>query len=50
MDATNDQAREVQQFVGFVSYYGRFVQDFASIARPLHRLALQLWEQLVVAD
>ena len=30
--------REVQQVLGFVSYYRRFVRDFAFIARPLHRL------------
>ena len=30
--------REVQQFLGFAGYYRRFVRDFASIARPLHRL------------
>lgn len=30
--------REVQQFVGFASYYRRFIQDFASIAKPLYRL------------
>ena len=30
--------REVQQFLGLASYYRRFVQDFAKIAKPLHRL------------
>ena len=30
--------REVQQFLGLASYYRRFVQDFAQIAKPLHRL------------
>ena len=30
--------REVQQFLGFASYYRRFIKDFAQIARPLHRL------------
>ena len=29
---------EVQQFLGFASYYRRFIQDFAEIAKPLHRL------------
>ena len=29
---------EVQQFLGFASYYCRFIQDFAGIAKPLHRL------------
>ena len=27
---------EVQHFVGFTSFYRRFVKDFAKIARPLH--------------
>ena len=30
--------REVQQFLGFASYYRRFIKDFAQIAKPLHRL------------
>ena len=30
--------REVQQFLGLASYYRRFVEDFARVARPLHRL------------
>ena len=30
--------QEVKQFVGLASYYRRFIQNFASIARPLHRL------------
>ena len=29
---------ETQQFLGLVSYYRRFVKDFAHIARPLHPL------------
>lgn len=30
--------REVQQFLGLANYYRRFVEKFAHIARPLHRL------------
>ena len=30
--------REAQQFLGFASYYRRFIKDFAHLARPLHRL------------
>ena len=30
--------REVQQFLGLANYYRRFVEDFAKIAKPLHRL------------
>lgn len=29
---------EVRQFVGQASYYRRFVKDFASVAKPLHKL------------
>ena len=29
--------REVQQFLGLANYYRRFVQDYARIAKPLHR-------------
>ncbi len=30
--------KEVQSFLGFASYYRRFIQGFAEIAKPLHRL------------
>ena len=30
--------REIRQFLGFVSYYRRFIKNFATIAKPLHRL------------
>ena len=30
--------REVQQFLGLASYYQYFVRDYATIAKPLHRL------------
>jgi len=28
--------KEVQQFVGFINFYRRFIQDFSHIARPLY--------------
>lgn len=31
-------AKEVQQFLGLANYYRRFIKDFASLAKPLHRL------------
>ncbi len=30
--------KEVQQFVGFASYYRRFIKNFAETTKPLHRL------------
>ena len=31
-------AQEVQQFLGLVNYYRRFIKDFTTMATPLHRL------------
>jgi len=28
--------KDVQKFLGLVNYYHRFIEGFASIARPLH--------------
>ena len=36
--ATPNSTKEVPQFLGLAGYYRRFIQDFAKIARPLHRL------------
>ena len=30
--------KEIQQFLGLAGYYRHFIKDFASIAKPLHRL------------
>jgi len=35
---TPNSTKEVQSFLGFASYYSRFIQDFAEMAKPLHRL------------
>jgi len=35
---TPTSVQAVQQFLGLASYYRRFVQNFAEIAKPLHRL------------
>ena len=31
-------AQEVQRFLGLANYYHRFIKDFATMAKPLHRL------------
>ena len=38
--------KDVQKFLGLVNYYCQFIQDFASIARPLHDMVRkdQKWE------
>ena len=30
--------RDVQQFLGLANYYRRFIKDFATVAKPLHKL------------
>ena len=35
---TQTSVQEVQQFLGLASYYRRFVKNFATIAKPLHKL------------
>ena len=38
--------KEVQQFLGLGNYYRRFIRDYATIAKPLHRLTEAGWEFL----
>ena len=33
--------QQVQQFLGLASYYRKFIKDFATVAKPLHRLTEQ---------
>ena len=35
---TPTNLQQLQQFLGFASYYRRFIQNFATISKPLHRL------------
>ena len=35
---TPTTTKEVQRFLGFASYYRRFIPKFADVAKPLHRL------------
>ena len=35
---TPRNVQDVRSFLGLASYYRRFVEDFASIAQPLHKL------------
>ena len=30
--------RDVQQFLGLANYYRKFIKDFGTMAKPLHRL------------
>ena len=36
---TSTSTKETQSFLGFASYYRRFIRNFAQIAKPLHKLA-----------
>ena len=35
---TPTSVQDIQQFLGLASYYRRFIKDFSTIAKPLHRL------------
>ena len=35
---TATSTKDVQQFLGFVGFYRRYIKNFSSIARPLHDL------------
>ncbi len=46
---TPSNLREVRQFLGLSSFYRRFINDFAAIAQPLHRLTRKgvhfMWDE-----
>ena len=33
-----DSKKKVQQFLGFANFYRKFIQNFSSVAAPLHAL------------
>ena len=35
---TPTNQKQVQQFLGLCNYYRHFIQDFATMAKPLHQL------------
>ena len=35
---TSKYVKDVQKFLGLANYYRWFIEDFASIARPLHNM------------
>ena len=35
---TPNEVKNIQKFLGLANYYRQFIQDFASIVRPLHNL------------
>ena len=39
---TSKYVKNVQKFLGLVNYYCWFIQDFASIAKPLHDITKEL--------
>jgi hypothetical protein len=47
---TPTECREVQQFLGLCNYYRRFIRNFATIAKPLHRLTEKTREFRWTAD
>ena len=49
---TSKYVKDVQKFLGLANYYCRFIEGFASIARPLHDIVKKdkKWEWIEKAE
>ena len=49
---TPNEVKNIQKFLGLANYYRQFIQDFASIVRPLHNLVKkrQNWTEKIFRE